>query len=82
MCNTYCLPNQALPSLCVHMQIYYASGIGVSLCVGTIQGKMFRIFYIFRNPSPVKKVVGYILCAVTVKSIHFNTALLSFTAEN
>jgi len=44
--------------LCVHMQIFYASGIGVSLCVGTIQGKMFRIFYIFRNPSPVKKVVG------------------------
>jgi len=40
------------------MQITYAAGIGTSLSVGTIQGKMFRLFYIFRNPSPVKKVQG------------------------
>ena len=43
------------------MQITYASGIGVSLCVGTIQGKMFRIFHIFHNPSPAKKVVTHAL---------------------
>jgi hypothetical protein len=31
--------------------------IGVSMLMGTIQGKMFRIFYIFHKPSPSKKKI-------------------------
>ena len=30
--------------------------IGAALCQSTIQGKMFRIFYIFHNPRPNQKV--------------------------
>ena len=38
------------------------AAIGYSLCYGTIVAKMFRIYYIFRNPT-AKKIVS---CTVTI----------------
>ena len=32
------------------------TAIGYSLCYGTIVVKMFRVYYIYSNPSPRKKV--------------------------
>ena len=37
----------------------WLTAIGYSLCYGTIITKMFRVFYIFRNPTMKKRVVSY-----------------------
>ena len=34
----------------------WLTAIGYSLCYGTIVAKMFRVFYIFRNPTVKKRV--------------------------
>ena len=34
----------------------WLTAIGYSLCYGTILAKMARVYYIFNNPSPNKKV--------------------------
>ena len=34
----------------------WLAAIGYSLCYGTIVAKMFRVFYIFRNPTENKGV--------------------------
>ncbi len=34
----------------------WLTAIGYSLCYGTILAKMIRVYYIFNNPSPKKKV--------------------------
>ncbi len=34
----------------------WLTAIGYSLCYGTILAKMTRVYYIFNNPSPKKKV--------------------------
>ena len=37
----------------------WLTAIGYSLCYGTIITKMFRVFYIFRNPTMKKRIVSY-----------------------
>ena len=39
----------------------WLTAIGYSLCYGTILAKMARVYYIFNNPSPKKKVSN-LLC--------------------
>ena len=34
----------------------WLTALGYSLCYGTILAKMFRVYYIFDNPTPKKKV--------------------------
>ena len=36
----------------------WLTAIGYSLCYGTILVKMARVYYIFNNPSPIKKVTA------------------------
>ena len=50
-------------SIIIQKQALYFTTVSFSLCDGTIQGKMFRIFYIFHNPSPKKKVAHVIIYA-------------------
>lgn len=43
-------------SLCI--TIPWFTAVGYSLCYGTILVKMFRIWYIFNNPTVIKKPVS------------------------
>ena len=38
----------------------WLTAIGYSLCYGTILAKMARVYYLFNNPSPRKKVHTYV----------------------
>ena len=38
----------------------WLAAIGYSLCYGTIVAKMFRVFYIFRNPTAKKRVSQFV----------------------
>ena len=39
----------------------WLTALGYSLCYGTILAKMVRVYYIFDNPTPQKKKVGYFI---------------------
>ena len=42
----------------------WLTAIGYSLCYGTIVAKMTRVYYIFNNPKPQRKMVS--VCDVLV----------------
>ena len=41
----------------------WLTALGYSLCYGTILAKMLRVYFIFDNPTPQKKKVGYNLAS-------------------
>lgn len=56
---------QSFPSN-LNMQITpWLTSLGYSLCFGIIMAKMFRVFYIFANPTLQKKIV----CAIEHPSV-------------
>jgi gamma-aminobutyric acid type B receptor len=65
----------------VLFNITYTTTFSFTLCDGTIQGKMFRIFYIFHKPTAKKKnindwyIVGYVGVLLVIDLIVFLTAV-------
>ena len=51
----------------------WLTAIGYSLCYGTIVAKMFRVFYIFRNPTAKKRVRFH--CSVAIPIIYIYSLL-------
>jgi hypothetical protein len=71
-----------------HLELYealvnvsFSTSISVTLCDGTIQGKMFRIFYIFYRPATKKKniadwhIVIYVFVLVFIDLVIFIVAV-------
>ena len=50
---------QAVTALCNTTP--WLTALGYSLCYGTILAKMVRVYYIFENPTPKKKVEHFIM---------------------
>ena len=53
----------------------WLTALGYSLCYGTILAKMVRVYYIFDNPTPHKKKVGF-------KKLQMQGIVSSAQAEN
>lgn len=49
----------------------WLTGIGYSLCYGTILAKMARVYYIFNNPSTNKKVFLHVHLKFVVNFVQF-----------
>ena len=54
----------------------WLTALGYSLCYGTILAKMLRVYFIFDNPTPPKKKVGYNLASQKKQNISNSLAIV------